>query len=118
MLDAVPGIGLKYDPSFSAQAGRSYVDEIIRYGEVIKHIHVKSEIVHGRTTDFANGIIPHRYVPAGMGNNINWGSVIALLYEIGYQGDIAIEPHSQYWVDNLERNLIISKRHLDQFIAL
>ena len=117
MLMAVPGLGLKYDPSFSAQAGRSYADEISKYGGYIKHVHIKDEVPLGRTTNFESGILPYRYVPAGMGGNIHWGTVIALLYEAGYTGDFAIETHSAYWVDNLERNLVLSKRHLEQFIA-
>jgi len=48
---------------------------------------------------------------------IKWGTVIALLYEEGYTGDLAIETHSEYWGNNLERDLILSKRHLEQFIV-
>ena len=57
------------------------------------------------------------YAPAGMGQ-INWGSVIAALYEVGYDGQIAIEPHSQYWFTaGYERGLVLAKRHLEQFMA-
>lgn len=116
MFSLVDNIGMKYDPSFSDQAGYSYVDEIAHYGSKIKHIHIKDEITHGRTTDFERGILPRRYVPAGMGD-MKWGSVIAMLYEVGYEGDFAIETHSAYWSANMERDLVISKRHLEQFIV-
>ena len=116
MFSLVENLGLKYDPSFSDQAGRSYADEILRYGSKIKHVHIKDEVTFGRISDYEKGILPRRYVPAGMGG-MRWGTVIALLYEAGYTGDLAIETHSAYWGANLERDLTISKRHLEQFIV-
>lgn len=116
IFSRIDGIGLKYDPSFSLQAGRSYASEIVKYGKLIKHVHVKDEVVFEQTTDFSQGLKPHRYVPAGMGE-IKWGTVIALLYEEGYAGDFAIETHSAYWGSNMEKDLILSKRHLEQFIV-
>lgn len=120
MLDAVPGLGIKYDPSFSEQAGRNIRAEILKFGEHFSHVHAKDEMFIERTTDFNMGQMNYRYAPPGMGD-IHWGSVIALLYETEYEGDIAIEPHSHYWawssMERLERGLIIAKRHLEQFIA-
>ena len=47
-----------------------------------------------------------------------WGTVIAALYEVGFDGQIAIEPHSHYWcTTGYERGLVLAKRHLEQFIA-
>ena len=115
IFSRIDGIGLKYDPSFTLQSGRCYASEIVKYGKLIKHIHVKDEIIFEQTTDFSRGIKPHRYAPAGMGS-IKWGTVIALLYEEGYTGDFAIETHSGYWANNLEKDLTLSKRHLEQFI--
>ena len=107
--------GLKYDPSFSLQAGRCYVSEILKYGNLIKHVHVKDEIILEQTTDYAKGIKPHMYVPAGMGD-MHWGKVIAALYEVGYKGDYAIETHSIFWNSNKEMDIKLSKRHLEQFL--
>ena len=115
IFSRLDNIGLKYDPSFSLQAGRNYLSEIVKYGRLIKHVHVKDELIFEQTTDFASGIKPHRYVPAGMGN-ISWGSVIALLYEEGYNGDLAIETHSAFWGQNVEMDLTLSQRHLKQFL--
>ncbi|MCL2158750.1 MAG: sugar phosphate isomerase/epimerase [Oscillospiraceae bacterium] len=116
IFSRIDGLGLKYDPSFSLQAGRSYASEIVKYGKLIKHVHVKDEVIFEQTTDFNQGLKPHRYVPAGMGD-IRWGTVIALLYEEGYSGDLAIETHSAYWGSNMEKDLILSKRHLEQFLV-
>ena len=117
MFRLVPALSLKYDPSFSAQAGRNYAGEIFKYGARIVHVHAKDEIPLDRTTDYSTGMIPMTYAPAGMGQ-INWGSVIAALYEIGYDGQIAIEAHSHYWcTTGYERGLILAKRHLEQFFS-
>lgn len=118
MLNEVPELGLKYDPSFSAQAGRSYRDEILRYGSRILHVHAKDEMQFARISGGLRGVIPMQYAPPGMGD-IHWGSVIALLYEVGFKGDIAIEVHSKYWESDeaFLRGLILGKRHLEQFMA-
>lgn len=117
MFRLVPGLCLKYDPSFSAQAGRNYAAEILKYGSRIVHAHAKDEIDLGRTTDYNSGIVRFTYAPPGMGQ-INWGTVVGLLYEVGYDGQIAIEPHSAYWcADGWERGLVLARRHLEQFIA-
>jgi sugar phosphate isomerase/epimerase len=110
MFYLVPQLSLKYDPSFSAQAGRNYVSEIFKYGKRIVHTHAKDEIKldHGFT-----------YAPPGMGN-VHWGAVIAALYEVGFDEQIAIEPHSRYWWPHtpaFERGLTLAKRHLEQFMA-
>ncbi|MCL1793327.1 MAG: sugar phosphate isomerase/epimerase [Oscillospiraceae bacterium] len=116
IFSRIEGIGLKYDPSFSLQGGRSYASEIVKYGKLIKHVHIKDEVIFGQTTDFNQGLKPHRYVPAGMGD-IKWGTVMALLYEEGYAGDFAIETHSPYWGANMEKDITLSRRHLEQFIV-
>ena len=118
MFRLVPGLCLKYDPSFSAQAGRNYASEIFKYGKRIVHAHAKDEITLARTTDHSHGILPMTYAPPGMGQ-INWGTVIACLYEVGFDEQIAIEPHSAYWCSGeaLERGLLLAKRHLEQFLA-
>lgn len=117
MFRLVPGLYLKYDPSFSAQAGRNYASEIFKYGKRIVHAHAKDEIPLARITDYTQGLIPMTYVPAGMGQ-VHWGTVIACLYEVGFDEQIAIEPHSAYWCsDGFERGLTLAKRHLEQFLA-
>lgn len=115
MFSLVPKLGLKYDPSFSYQAGRNYLAEVVAYGSRIVHVHVKDERFMGRQTDFSHGLLHFSYSPAGTGD-IHWGSIIALLYEVGYQGDLAIETHSQFWNQHLAWDLLLSKRHLEQYL--
>ncbi|MBI3990550.1 MAG: sugar phosphate isomerase/epimerase, partial [Candidatus Omnitrophica bacterium] len=92
----IPELKLKYDPSFSYQAGRNYRMELVKYSPKIVYVHAKDEMLMEKTTDYCNGITKFNYAPAGMGD-IHWGSVISLLYEANYKGDIGIEPHNPYW---------------------
>lgn len=115
MFSLVPKLALKYDPSFSLEAGRNYLAEIVKYGPRIVHFHIKEERYMGRDTDFSRGLLHYEYSPAGTGD-INWGSVLALLYEVGYEGDLALETHSRFWSQHFEWDLIISKRHIEQFL--
>lgn len=117
MFRLVPGLWLKYDPSFSQEAGRNLASEIFKYGKRLAHVHAKDEMSFARTTDYQQGMIPMTYAPPGMGD-IHWGTVIAALYEVGYDEQIAIESHSAYWNGKgLERGLILAKRHLEQWLA-
>ena len=117
MFRLVPGLWLKYDPSFSKQGDHNIISEIFKYGKRIAHVHAKDEMSFARTTDYNQGLIPMTYAPPGMGE-IHWGSVIGALYEVGYEEQIAIEPHSDYWANKAhERGLILAKRHLEQFLA-
>lgn len=116
MFRLVPALGLKYDPSFSLEAGRNYLAEVAKYGPRIVHVHIKDERYMGRETDFSRGLMKYEYTPAGTGD-INWGGIIALLYEAGYQGDLALETHSPFWWDHLELDLKLSQRHIEQFLA-
>lgn len=115
MFRAVPAVKLKYDPSFSLEAGRNYLAEVVKYRDRIVHFHIKDEMCLGRETDFTNGIMRYQYVPAGMGD-IKWGSVIALLLEGGYKYDLAVETHSSFWWQHMEWDLTLCKRHIEQFL--
>jgi sugar phosphate isomerase/epimerase len=119
MFELVPGLCLKYDPSFSAQAGRNYAAEIFKYGSRIVHAHAKDEMVLEPAMERGRKAARFTYAPAGMGQ-VQWGTVIAALYEVGYDEQIAIEYHSHYWwpgQPGFERGLILAKRHLEQFFA-
>ena len=117
MFEAIPDLGLKYDPSFSIKADRNWRQEMLKYGKRIVHTHAKDELLVGYgTAEDGQRTKTMMYAPAGMGD-FKWGSFMSLLYEMDYQGDIAIEPHGGVWVDkHRELGLILAKRHLEQFI--
>ena len=48
---------------------------------------------------------------------IQWGPLLALLYEANYSGGVVVEPHSQMWITKRrEAGLRASHRSLSQFL--
>lgn len=123
VLSEVPGLGIKYDPSHSfvhGGPGGAYLDEGLEWGEHFKYCHIKGVIQRGESEEpqmWANRALmeahpelkdifaPQMYErkntwydnpPAGI-DVINWRAFFAILYKYGYDGYLAIEPHSQTW---------------------
>ncbi len=92
VLKAVPGLGIKYDPSHAIYDLKNYLKEISDYGAYIKHIHLKGALLidNVRVDD----------PPAGL-DMTDWKSFLALLYKHQYQGGLSIEPHSSTWTGDL-----------------
>ena len=93
VLPAVPGLGIKYDPSHCINVHHGdYLDEIRRYGDRIWHFHVKGTLnIEGDHVDDP---------PAGL-DMVNWRAVMGLLYAKKYDGMLSIEPHSHTWSGDL-----------------
>lgn len=122
VLDEVPGLGIKYDPSHSFVHGGqngAYLEEGLEWGAHFQYCHVKGVIQRGDSKepqqwammDFLKGHPElkdelmsgafednHWYdnPPAGI-DVINWRAFFAILYKYGYDGYLAIEPHSPTW---------------------
>lgn len=122
VLSEVPGLGIKYDPSHSFVHGGpqgAYLDEGLEWGEHFKYCHIKGVIQRGPSREkemWANRELAERFPemrdelfkkafgkndwydnpPAGI-DVINWRAFFAILYKYGYDGYLAIEPHSQTW---------------------
>ncbi len=122
VLDEVPGLGIKYDPSHSFVHGGekgAYMEEGLAWGDRFKYCHIKGviqrgdsqEVSHWKTLDFIKAhpelkdeLLPQMYgkndwydnPPAGI-DVINWRAFFGILYKHGYDGYLAIEPHSQTW---------------------
>lgn len=80
---------IKYDPSHSRYAkGEDYLSEMKKWGDRFAHVHIKgSMLIDGERFDDP---------PAGM-DQTDWGAFMAVLYAKGYDGTLAIEPHSDIW---------------------
>ena len=93
VLEAVPGLGIKYDPSHCVNVHHGdYLAEIQTFGDRIYHFHVKGTLnIGGEHIDDP---------PAGL-DGVNWRAVLGLLYAKGYDGMLSIEPHSGIWQGNL-----------------
>ena len=89
VLEAVPGLGIKYDPSHCINVHHGdYLAEILEFGDRIAHFHIKGTLnIEGAHVDDP---------PAGL-DATNWNAVLGLLYAKGYDGMLSIEPHSSTW---------------------
>ncbi len=122
VLSEVPGLGIKYDPSHSFVHGGqngAYLEEGLEWGAHFKYCHVKGVIQRGDSReeqqwammDFIKNhpelkdeLLPKAFAsnnwydnpPAGI-DVINWRAFFAILYKYGYDGYLAIEPHSATW---------------------
>lgn len=122
VLDEVPGLGIKYDPSHSFVHGGphgAYMDECIQWGDRFTYCHVKGVIQRGESQEpqhwkerefaaahpeLAEEILKEQFgkndwydnPPAGL-DCINWRAFFGILYKHGYDGYLSIEPHSRTW---------------------
>jgi len=93
ILPALPELGLKYDTSHCIYRGGDYLKEMSVYGERIYHFHLKGALViDGKRYDDP---------PIGL-DGTNWGAVMDVLYTKRYNGQLSIEPHSEYWKGDLK----------------
>lgn len=85
---------IKYDTSHCIYAGGDYLAETKKWGKRFAHVHIKGALV----------VQEERFddPPAGL-DQTDWGSFMAMLYAIGYDGNLSIEPHSENWRDELGR---------------
>lgn len=92
ILDMLPDLGIKYDPSHAIEHGRDYKAEIRRWAHRFYHFHVKG------TMHMDNGEFD--FPPAGL-DETDWRWVLGYLYSSRYTGMISIEPHSPVWQGEL-----------------
>ena len=122
VLDEVPGLGIKYDPSHSFVHGGdkgAYLEEGLGWGDRFQYCHIKGVIQGGASSEpenwkireilsrhpeladefketFKEGGRWYDNPPAGI-DSINWRAFFSILYKYGYDGYLAIEPHSATW---------------------
>lgn len=104
-------LGIKYDASHSYYAGNdNYLSEIAGWGNRFYHFHVKGALkVDGQRYDDP---------PAGM-DKLDWKSIMAILYKVGYNGNLSIEPHSSTWKGELgEKGVDFTINYIRDFILL
>ncbi|MBM4078991.1 MAG: sugar phosphate isomerase/epimerase, partial [Planctomycetes bacterium] len=106
----VPDVGIKFDPANWRHHGDDYLAVVRKHGNRIFYVHIKEHLYMG--SELAS------QPAAGMGD-IQWGKVMAFLYEHDYQGYLSIEPHGPKWSrPPLRRKmLLLTQRHIKQFLA-
>ncbi len=106
----IPEIKIKYDPANWQHHGDDYLEVVQKYGNKVGYVHIKEHM-------YKDGQLVSQ-PPAGMGD-IQFGKVIAFLYEHGYDGWLTIEPHGPKWARPplKEKMLLITKKYLEQFLV-
>lgn len=107
--DRFPQIGIKYDPANWKHHGDDYIEVVRRHGDKVGYVHIKEHLyIEGQLVS---------QPAAGMGD-IEWGKVMAFLYEHGYEGYLSMEPHGPLWSRNplREKMLLLSKKYISQFL--
>ena len=106
----VPEVGIKLDPANIKHHGDDYLAILRDHGDRVFYVHIKEHL-------YMDGELVSQPA-AGMGD-IEWGKVMAFLYEHGYEGYLSIEPHGPKWSrPPLRRAMILlSQRYIQQFLV-
>jgi len=104
-----PLVTIKYDPANWRQSNEDYIEVVRKHGDKVGHLHLKEHVYH-------KGELASQ-PPAGMGD-IEFGKVLAFLYEHRYNGALSIEPHGPIWSkgDMRRKLLILTQRHISPFL--
>ena len=102
-------VGVKMDPANFRHAGRDYMKIFREHGDKIYHMHIKEIIWEGEEVVSQPA--------AGMGD-MEWGKMMAFLYEWDYDGCLSIEPHGPKWSRPplREKMLLLTQKYMQQFL--
>ncbi|MDQ3247698.1 MAG: TIM barrel protein, partial [Chloroflexota bacterium] len=105
----MPDVGIKFDPANIQHHGDDYLPVLRDYGNQIYYVHIKEHL-------YMDGELVAQPA-AGMGD-IQWGKVMAFLYEHNYEGYLSFEPHGPLWGKPplREKMLLLTKKYLGQFL--
>lgn len=125
MFADIPSLsfGLNYDPSHFVWQQMDYLAPIEEFRDRIVHVHAKDARIDRRALD-DHGVLAypklwHTPKIPGLGD-VRWGAYFGALADIGYNGPVAIEVEDRAFEGSLEKrreSLVISRRHLLQFLA-
>jgi len=106
----IPDARIKFDPANWRHHGQDYLEVVHRHGDKIGHVHLKEHL-------YLNNQLVSQPA-AGMGD-VQWGKVMAFLYEHGYDGWLSIEPHGSVWSQGAmrEKMLLLTKKYISQFMV-
>jgi len=105
-----PQVGIKLDPANVRHHGDDYLTYLREAGDHVAYVHIKEHL-------YMDGELVSQPA-AGMGD-IEWGKVMAFLYEHGYDGYLSIEPHGPVWsrAPLREACLILTQRYISRFLV-
>lgn len=124
LFEMIPSqyFGLNYDPSHFIWQMVDYIQPIYEFKDRIFHVHCKDiKLYPERLKDVGTMAYPLEYMSPklpGLGD-VDWGAYISALLDIGYHGPVCVEVEDRAFEQSkqrVEESLILSKRHLDQFV--
>ena len=112
--------GLNFDPSHLIWQHIDYLRAMKEFGHRFVHVHAKDTRIDPDLL-YERGIMGlkwHRPKLPGLGN-VDWGAFFAVLTDLNYRGDVAIEVEDRAY-ESSEADVLTSirqsKRHLEQFM--
>jgi sugar phosphate isomerase/epimerase len=118
-----PNFGLNFDPSHLVWQQIDYIAPLYEFRDRIFHVHAKDARIDHAALN-AHGVLGypklwHTPKIPGLGD-VRWGAFVGALSDIGYDGPVAIEVEDRAFEGSIEKrkeSLVLSRRHLLQFIA-
>jgi len=116
IFEAIPSenLGLEFDPSHLYWLGVDYIQALKDYRDKVYHVHAKdTEILKEKVAkETIYGKRWWRYRLPGLGE-IDWHKFISTLYDIGYEGAVAIEHEDPVYEGEKRREgLRLGYKHL------
>ena len=122
LFEAVPDLGLNFDPSHLYWLGVDYVAAVKEFGPRIYHVHLKdTEVFDNVVAD--GGILGPlnrwwRYRVPGLGS-LNWPAFLSALEEVGYTGALSFEHEDPVFtgsVEKIQKGLLLGKRMIEPML--
>lgn len=107
--ERLPQVTIKMDPANWKHHGDEYLPLFRDHGDKIGYMHLKEHV-------YMDGELASQ-PPIGMGD-IEWGKIMAFLYEHNYDGYLSVEPHGPLWSRAPFRHkmLALTKKYIGQFL--
>jgi sugar phosphate isomerase/epimerase len=125
MFEAIPSpcFGLNFDPSHFVWQQIDYLAPLTEFRDRIFHVHAKDARIDKKALE-EHGVLSypklwHTPKLPGLGD-VRWGAFLGTLAEAGYDGHVAVEVEDRAFEGSLAKrkeSLIISRRHLSQFMG-
>jgi len=115
-------LGINYDPSHFVWQMVDYIAPLYEFRDKIFHVHIKDiKLYREKLARVGVMAYPLQYMTPklpGLGD-VNWGSYIAALNDIGYDGPTCIEVEDRAFEGNREKvmdSLTLSYRYMRQYV--
>jgi len=98
-----------FDPAVLHLVGDDVLTFVHKYAGRIAHVRASDILWHNGQRMAAT--------PVGMGD-LRWASMLALLYEGGYDGALSVTPTGSFWArtNQRQRMILLSQYHLQQYL--